>query len=87
MSVLATFYASRHERLDEAFDLARRADQLQPGTLAWQLNLARVLLAMGRVDEARDIGERALARAETDAEKEAVRSLLDAVRRSSPSQS
>lgn len=75
-STLASHYALRGNKLDVAFQLALRAAQLEPGVVAYQINLANVLLRMDRAGEAVALAQRSLAAATSDADRAAVQSFL-----------
>ncbi len=62
-SLLATVLADDEDRSAEALAMAQKAISLEPGTAAFQLNLAQVLMRMRRFDEARVIALRARASA------------------------
>ena len=49
---LATFYAMKHENLQEAHMLNLQAIQLDPGNLGYRMNLANVSLVMGQYPNA-----------------------------------
>ena len=65
---LATLYSLRLEKQDKALGAARRAVQLEPGTISYSLNLGYVLLNMGSNDEARALSSQILGAAKTPAE-------------------
>jgi tetratricopeptide (TPR) repeat protein len=65
---LSSLYALRRESQDKALTAARRAMQLEPGTLGYAVNLGYVLLNMGKQDEARALAARILGAAKTPAE-------------------
>jgi tetratricopeptide (TPR) repeat protein len=52
---LANLLAMRHENLEEAHSLNLQAVQLDPGNLAFRMNAASVLMAMGKYGEAADV--------------------------------
>jgi tetratricopeptide (TPR) repeat protein len=60
---LATLYSMRQEDQEKALTAARRATQLEPGTLSYAINLGYVLLKMKKTDEARVLASRILAAA------------------------
>ena len=63
----------------EALELARKAANLEPAEPSHWINVGQILLVMGRVDEARRLGERLLARARNDAEYGQAESLLSMI--------
>lgn len=65
-STLASCYARRPERAEQALSLARKAVQLEPGEVSHQFNLAMVLLQAEKLDEARRIAARVAAAAKND---------------------
>jgi tetratricopeptide (TPR) repeat protein len=65
---LSSLYAIRKETQDKALAAARRAMQLEPGTLGYAVNLGYVLLNMGKQDEAKALAARISAAAKTPAE-------------------
>ncbi|MBI1749832.1 MAG: tetratricopeptide repeat protein [Acidobacteria bacterium] len=73
---LASHYAVRGIKLEEALQLALKAAQLEPGELAHHINVASVLLHMGRADEAVGIAQRALKAARSDDQRAALQSFL-----------
>jgi tetratricopeptide (TPR) repeat protein len=58
---LSKLLAQKKMFLDEALEYANKAAALEPGRLAYQINIAYVLAAMDKVDEAYDLGRRILA--------------------------
>jgi hypothetical protein len=62
-ALLAVYLASDEEGLPEALTLAKKAVTLEPGTAAFQLDLAEVLTRMRRYDDARIVALRARANA------------------------
>jgi tetratricopeptide (TPR) repeat protein len=66
----------REARLPEALDLAEKAVELEPAEPSYRINAGRILVEMGRREEAYRIGERALVLARTQAEREQAESLL-----------
>jgi len=80
-SALATFYAQRAEKLEEAERLGARAVELDPSILAFRLNLAFVLLRRDRPGDAIRVLESALKIVKTPAETEQVNMRLESARR------
>jgi tetratricopeptide (TPR) repeat protein len=66
---LAEFYATRHERLDEAHMLTLTAVQLEPETLGYRLNAAQVLMENQKLEDASRVLKAAQAVAKTPEEK------------------
>ncbi|HUB29106.1 MAG TPA: hypothetical protein VL967_05385 [Terracidiphilus sp.] len=62
-ALLGFYLASDEENLPEAFTLAQKAVTLEPGTTAFQITLAQVLMRMRRYDDARMVASRARASA------------------------
>ncbi len=60
---LSQLLARKRMFLEEALDCAKKAAALEPGRLAHRLNIASVLAAMEKTDEAEDLGRRILAAA------------------------
>jgi Protein of unknown function (DUF1570) len=58
-ALLALYLAGDSEKAPEAFTLAEKAVKLEPGTTAFQIDLAQVLLRMRRYDDARTVALRA----------------------------
>ena len=65
---LSSLYALRRENQDKALTAARRAMQLEPGTLSYAVNLGYVLLNMGKQGEAQALAAKILAAAKTPGE-------------------
>jgi tetratricopeptide (TPR) repeat protein len=65
---LATLYSIRKEDQEKALTAARRATELEPGTLAYALNMGHVLLNMNKTEEARALATRILAAAKNPQE-------------------
>jgi tetratricopeptide (TPR) repeat protein len=68
-SALAGFVVRRADQLEEAERLVRKAIDLEPGYLGHHLNYAHVLLRRERVDVARQVARRVLARAQSEEEQ------------------
>lgn len=62
---LATLYSMREEDQEKALSAARRATEMEPGTLSYAINLGYVLLNMHKTEEARALASRILAGAKT----------------------
>jgi TPR repeat protein len=54
----------------------RRAVELEPGVFTHRIITARLLLACGQIEQARDLGGRLLARSHSEEERSAARSFL-----------
>ena len=65
---LATLYSLRKEDQEKALSAARRATELEPGTLGYALNMGHVLLNMNKTEEARALATRILAAAKNPQE-------------------
>jgi tetratricopeptide (TPR) repeat protein len=65
---LATLYSLRKEDQEKALTAARRATELEPGTLTYAINMGRVLLNMNKTEEARALATRILASAKNPME-------------------
>jgi tetratricopeptide (TPR) repeat protein len=66
---LASFYWSRRRNLDEALVLSRKAIQMDPGNLSYQLNSSNILMAMRRYKDAVLVLQSAVSLAKTPAEQ------------------
>ncbi len=64
------------EKIPEALELALKASRLNPADLSHSIHVGRILVAMERYDEAYSLGERILAGASTESEREQAESLL-----------
>jgi len=73
---LARFYATRHEKLDEAHMLNVKAVGLEPETLSYRLNAANVLAEDQQTENAVIVLKAALPYAKTPSEKEMVQSRI-----------
>jgi tetratricopeptide (TPR) repeat protein len=76
---LAQFYANQGEKLSEALAFARKAVDLEPGTLSYRLTFAQVLLRMNRVEDALAVGQSAQKFARSPQERAETQSFLSAV--------
>jgi tetratricopeptide (TPR) repeat protein len=66
---LAMLLASRPNTLEEAYRVATAAVSLEPGSVAYRLNAARVLEMMGRADDAVRVAQYAVSIAQTPDER------------------
>jgi Tfp pilus assembly protein PilF len=73
---LATFYAARHRRLDEAHRLNVKAMELEPDRLDYRLNCSEVLLEQRETAEALVVLQEAMRLAKTPEEVAAVKSRI-----------
>jgi tetratricopeptide (TPR) repeat protein len=73
---LATLYANRHEKLDEAHILNLKALELDPGNLSYRLNAANILLEMDKGTDAIRVLQQTLKVAKTPQEHALVDSRL-----------
>ena len=73
---LATFYARRQRSLDEALTLSRKAIQMDPGNLNYQLNSANLLMVMHRGKDAIALLQNAMSLAKNPAEDARARTFL-----------
>lgn len=80
-SALAWLYARTAGKLPEALSLAQVAAGLEPGRVAYQLNVGAILLQLNRVDEALTIAQRALAAASEPGERAQADAFLSNVQR------
>ena len=78
-SSLASLYSLHKESQDKALVAARRAVELEPGNIAYTINLGFVLLSTNKTDEARALAARMLAGAKTSWEIQNARSFQQAV--------
>ncbi len=79
-ATLASFYGFREDRLEEALQMARKAAQLEPGTLHYHLNIANILLRMRRADDAIQLGEKIQRAAREPAEQRMAENFLNTAR-------
>ncbi len=79
-AALSQFYVVRHDHLDDALSLARKAAELEPGTLTHHLAVAIVLMALDKGEEAQRLAQRVLDAARTPGERTAARQVLDSLR-------
>lgn len=73
---LSEHLARKRESLPEALEFARKAASLEPSNLSHRINIGRILITMGKEDEAYVWAERTLAIARTDADRSGAESLL-----------
>ena len=73
--ILSGHLAMQRDRLPEALELARKAASLEPADLGHRIQIGKILLALGKEDEASDQVERILAIAKTDADRKGAESL------------
>lgn len=78
-SSLASLYSLHPESREKAVVAARRAVELEPGNIAYTINLGFVLLSTNKIDEARALAARMLAGAKTPGEIQNARSFQEAV--------
>lgn len=78
-AALGEFYRWRGD-FPRALNLAQRAVSLEPGIISHQIVMGRILAYMGKLDEARRIGERARQVADTEADRLLAEGLLESVR-------
>jgi tetratricopeptide (TPR) repeat protein len=83
-ALLAEVSAYRSGDYAGALPLARRAIALEPGVISHRLSLGRLLAGMGKFDQARAEGERALGAARADWERESAQRFLDSLVRPTP---
>lgn len=76
---LASLYLIRREAQEKALAAARRAAELEPGTLAYSIALGYILMNMNRNEEARALSARLFAAAQTPAEVSAARAFQENV--------
>ncbi|MEI9980802.1 MAG: hypothetical protein WDN23_17735 [Edaphobacter sp.] len=74
---LATFYASRNQKLDEAHILNVKAVQLEPANLSYRINTASVLSQQQKFSDAIGVLKAAAGIAKTQMEIEMVQSRID----------
>jgi ABC-type proline/glycine betaine transport system ATPase subunit len=74
--MLSHVLAMKGTNPEEALELATRATELEPGAPGHQLNVARILMVMQRVDEAAKLGERVLASTTSEQERAEAQSFL-----------
>lgn len=80
-ATLALLYAMKDEQLEQALEHARRAAQLDPGTMTHHLGVANILLRLGRADEARALAQRVLAAAKQPGDRFAAQNFLENIDR------
>lgn len=73
---LAMFLWARHRNLEEARGLETKATELDPANLAYRIDAGKILLSLGRGQDAVDLLSEATKFAKLPAEREAVNSLL-----------
>jgi tetratricopeptide (TPR) repeat protein len=78
-SSLASLYSLHRESQEKALAAARRAVELEPGNIAYSINLGFVLLGMNKTEEARALAARMFAGAKTPWEVQNARSFQQAV--------
>lgn len=78
---LATFYASRHEKFDEAHRLNLQAVTLDPGNIHYRINAAEVLLQNQQFVSALGVLQLAEKFAKTEADREAIGVRIDEIER------
>ncbi len=78
-SALAAQLLREYRNLDEALRLAERATELEPGSHSSQLTLGKLLLASGRLDDARRVARRIRAGAETERDRQFAQELDAAI--------
>ncbi len=79
--MLSQILVQNNEKRPEALELAKRTAELEPGNLNHQVNVARILLVMDRMEEARSLGQRILAAARTSAERMVAEGLISSIDR------
>jgi tetratricopeptide (TPR) repeat protein len=76
---LASLYLMSREAQDKALAAARRATELEPGTISYSVTLGYVLMNMNRNEEARALAARLCAAAKTPAEVSDARTFQESV--------
>jgi tetratricopeptide (TPR) repeat protein len=76
LEMLSQILASQETARAEALDLAKKAAEIEPEMITHQIQVGRILLAMGKIDEAIGLGQRLLAAARSDNEKQLVESFF-----------
>ena len=69
----------KQAKLPEALEMAEKAVLLEPGVLNHSLNVAHILAAMGKIDEAREKARQVLALARTGPDRRQAESLLSSI--------
>jgi Tfp pilus assembly protein PilF len=77
---LAQFYASHHEKLDDAHMLTVQAVQLEPAEIRYRLNAAQVLVEQGSFLSAQSVLKAALDIATTPGDKAMVQSRIESLK-------
>jgi tetratricopeptide (TPR) repeat protein len=80
-ALLAEVTASRSGDYEGALRLARRAVNLEPGVVGHRLTVGRLLVGMGKFDEAGAEGRRAVAAARSEGDRQIAQSFLDSLPR------
>lgn len=80
--MLSQVLMTQKEKLPEALELAKKAADLEPAELSHQLNVGRVLMAMEKLDEAYNHGQRVLAAARTEGDRSQAELFLSWVKNS-----
>src|SRR4051812_37925410 len=76
---LASFYGSRRKNLQEAYELGTKAVQNDPSNIWFRLNLANILMASERVNDALGLLQNAAVIAKDDGERSSVQSMVATV--------
>ncbi len=77
---LSQLLMAQQEKLAEALELSKRAAELEPAEFSHRLDTGKILIMMGRLDEAYTLTEKLLAAARTEAERTAAESLLFSIK-------
>jgi tetratricopeptide (TPR) repeat protein len=77
--LLAGWYADRHEKLDEALTLSRKAIQLDRANLNYRLNIAGIYMSQANFDMAEQVLHAALPLAKTTEQKTSVDGRLEQI--------
>jgi hypothetical protein len=67
----------RQANLPEALSMAEKAALLEPGVLSHRINVAQIMAAMGKIDEAQALARQAVAVARNEPDRRSAESLLD----------
>jgi tetratricopeptide (TPR) repeat protein len=71
---------TQEERLPEALDFARKAADLEPAEISHRIITVKILIDMGKEDEAFQLGERLLAISPAETDRKWIESLLDIIK-------
>jgi tetratricopeptide (TPR) repeat protein len=74
-----SYALTRQSKFPEALDMAEKAALLEPGVLSHSLNVANLMMAMGKIDEAYARAQQILARARTEGDRRQAELLMNQI--------